>query len=130
MADAQLRIPIVFWQNSVTGQLLMGAPQQFPAPPYHVKIVCHTAHEAERYSRTMREQEASREAMEDEQREQIEGEMLRNLRSHMHSQMANARNAMNRDFLRIFLERQEKQVNKNRTVRTSYLHSEGYEAGH
>jgi hypothetical protein len=129
MNAVQLRVKIVFWQNNVTGQLLMGAPEQFPAPPYHTKIVCHTANEAEHYSRLMREQEISREAMIDEQREEIEGEMLRNLRGHMHHQMAHARNAMNRDFLRIFLERQEKQINKRKTTRTSYLHAEAHEAG-
>jgi hypothetical protein len=108
----------------------MGAPEQWPAPPYYNKIVCHTAHEAERYSQKMREQEASREAMIDEERDAIEGEMLRNLRGHMHSQIANARNNMNRDFLRIWLERQERMVSRTQIRRESYLHAEGYEYGH
>jgi hypothetical protein len=130
MNYAQLATKVVFWQHAVTGQLVMGAPENFPAPPYHSKIICHTAQEAERYSQLMREQEASREAMIDEERDRIEGEMIRNLRGHMHSQMANARNAMNRDFLRIWLERQEKLVNKVRHRRESYLHAEAFERGH
>jgi len=122
-------IRVVFWQNAITGELLMGAPEQFAAPPYHNKIVCNTAHEAERYSQLMRQQEQSREAMIDEERDRVEGEMIRNLRGHMHNQMANARNAMNRDFLRIWMERQEKSISKTHTKRESYLHAEGYEHG-
>ena len=121
---------IVFWQHQFTGQLLMGLPEPYPAPPYYNKLVAHTAHEAERYSQLMREQEAVRESMVDERREQIEGEMLRNLRSHMHNQIANAKNNMNRDFLRIFLKRQESAVDKTKTKRISYLHSEAFESGH
>jgi hypothetical protein len=126
----QLKIKVIFWQHGITGQLVMGAPEGYPAPPFYNKIVCNTAHEAEHYSRLMRDQEASRESMIDEEREGIEGEMIRNLRSHMHHQMAHARNAMNRDFLRIWLERQERMVNKTRSERVSYLHAEGFESGH
>lgn len=130
MNNTQLAIKVIFWQNQISGQLVMGAPEPFPAPRFYNKIVCRTAHEAERYSQMMRDQEASREAMIDEQRDAIEGEMIRNLRSHMHNQIANARNAMNADFLRIWLQRQEAMVNKTRSTRTSYLHSEGFEIGH
>jgi hypothetical protein len=121
---------ITFWQHQISGQIVMGLPEMYPAPPYHNKLVAHTAHEAEHYSQMMREQEASREAMIDEQRERIEGEMIRNLRSHMHNQMANAKNAMNRDFLRIYLQRQEHAIDKTKTKRVSYLHSEAFESGH
>lgn len=120
---------ITFWMDTRTGQLTMGLPEEFPAPPFYEKIVCGTAHEAEKYSARMRQQEASREAMKDEEREQVEGEIIRNLRGHMHNQMANARNAMNRDFLRLFLKRQEQAVNKTKMKRESYLHSEAYESG-
>jgi hypothetical protein len=130
MSDVQLRTKICFWQNGITGQIVMGAPEQFPAPPFHTKIICGTVHEAERVSQLMREQEASREALIDEERDRVEGEMIRNLRGHMHHQMANARNAMNKDFLRIWLDRQERMVDKTRSKRESYLHAEAYERGH
>src|SRR5690348_15464747 len=98
-----LAVKIVFWLDTLTGLYKMGLPEQFPAPPYHEKIVCATAHEAERISAIIRQQEASLEARKDEEREEVEGRYLRNLRSHMHNQIANARNAMNRDFLKYFL---------------------------
>jgi hypothetical protein len=128
--NAQLSTPIVFWQDSISGQIVMGLPERFPAPPYYNKLVARTAHDAEHYSQMMREQEASREAIVDEQREETETAMLRNLRSHMHSQMANARNAMNRDFLKIWLERHSDYKDPTKTKRESYLHAEGFEAGH
>lgn len=127
MNNAQLRVKIVFYQHQINGQVVMGFPENFPAPPYYNKIVCHTAHEAEHWSQVMREQEASREAMIDEQRDQIEGEIKRNLRSHMHSQIANARNNKNRDFLKIWLERDAAMADKTKTKRESYLHAEAYE---
>jgi hypothetical protein len=130
MNNVQLRVKVVFWQHAITGELVMGAPEPWPAPPYYNKIVCHTAHEAETYSQKMREQEASREAMIDEERDRVEGEMIRNLRSHMHSQIANARNAKNADFLRYWLKKQETMVNKTREERVSYLHAEAFEHGH
>ena len=129
MRNAQLKVKIVFWLDTRSGQLTMGLPENFPAPPFYEKVICGTAHEAERCSQKMREQEAAREALIDEERERVEGELVRNLRSHMFNQMANARNAMNRDFLRMYLERQEGAINKTRTKRESYLHSEGYEHG-
>lgn len=126
----QLDTKVVFWQHGLTGQLVMGAPERWPAPPYYNKIICNTAHEAEHWSQTMREQEASRERMIDEEREQVEGELIRNLRSHMHHQILNARDQKNRDFLRYWLEKQERMVDKTRSKRESYLHAEAYEHGH
>ena len=129
LRNAQLSKPVVFWQHSVTGQIVMGLPENYPAPEFYNKLVAHTAHDAERWSQMMREQESAKEAMIDEEREAIEGEILRNLRGHMHSQMANARNAMNRDFLRIWLERQDSFLDRTKTKRESYLHTEAFEQG-
>ena len=127
--NAGLSKSICFWQHQITGQIVMGLPENFPSPPYYNKLVAHTAHEAERYSQMMREQEALRESMIDEEREAIEGEIVRNLRSHMHNQIANARNNMNRDFLKIWLERNDHYVDRTKTKRESYLHLEAFEQG-
>lgn len=129
MRNIQLATKIIFYQHTVTGQITMGFPEQFPAPPYYNKIVCQTAHDAESWSQKMREQEVAREAMIDEEREAIEGEMLRNLRSHMHNQIANARNNKNRDFLKIWMERADRIPSKTKMKRESYLHAEAFERG-
>jgi hypothetical protein len=128
--NAQLSRKIVFWRDTLTNNIKMGLPEEFPAPDWHEKIVCSTAHEAEHWSQKMREQEALREQMEDEKREEIEGRLRANLRSHMMHLMANARNNLNREFLRKHLESYESRPDKTRMRRESYLHAEGYEKGH
>ena len=78
----------------------------------------------------MRKQEAVKTQMENEQREMIEGPIRANLRSFMYHQMANARNNINREFLRRHLELYDQRPDKTKMDRISYLHSEGYEKGH
>ncbi len=128
--NAQLSRKIVFWLNTTNGQLVMGLPEEYPAPTFYEKIVCNTAHDAERLSQRMREQEAEREAMEDENREYIEAELVRNLRGHIHAQIAKARDWKNREFLQRHLELYDQRQAKWKWKRESYLHAEGYEHGH
>lgn len=127
--NAQLGTKIVFWRDTLTGNIKMGLPVEFPAPDFHEKIVCNTAHDAEHWSQVMRNQEASREQMEDEKREEIESRLKANLRSHILHLMANARNNLNREFLRRHLEAYDNRPDKTRMRRESYLHAEAYEKG-
>ena len=127
--NAQLQTKIVYWYNGTSGEIRMGLPEDFPAPYGFEKIVCNSAHEAEIWSERMRRWEAVKEQMEDEQREMIEGPIRDNLRSYMHHQMANARNNMNREFLRRHLELYDKKPDKTKSKRVSYLHAEAFEKG-
>jgi hypothetical protein len=127
--NAQLTTKIVFWHDGTRGEIRMGLPEHFPAPDGFEKIVCNTAHEAEIWSERMRQWEAYKYQMEDEQREMIEGPIRDNLRSYMRHQMANARNNLNRDFLRQHLESYGARPDKTRMRRESYLHAEAYEKG-
>ena len=128
--NAQISTKIVYWYDGTTGEIRMGLPENFPAPYGFEKIVCNTAHEAEVWSERMRKQEAIKQQMEDEERELIEGQLRSNLRSHIHHQMANARNNINREFLRRHLELYDKRQDRWKMTRESYLHNEGYEQGH
>lgn len=128
--NIQLRNKICFWYDGTTGEIRMGLPESFPAPYGFEKIVCNSAHEAEVWSERMRKQEAVKTQMENEQREMIEGPIRANLRSFMYHQMANARNNINREFLRRHLELYDQRPDKTKMDRISYLHSEGYEKGH
>jgi hypothetical protein len=128
--NAQLARKIVYWYDETTGDIRMGLPEQFPAPRGFQKIVCNSAHEAETWSERMRRWERIKQQMEDEQRELVEGPIRANLRSYMHHQMANARNNMNREFLRQHLEQYGARPDKTKTTRESYLHAEGFEHGH
>jgi hypothetical protein len=127
--NAQLATKIVFWHDGTRGEIRMGLPEQFPAPAGFEKIVCNTMHEAEVWSERMRKWEAYKYQMEDEQREMIEGPIRANLRSYMRHQMANARNNLNRDFLRQHLESYGNRPDKTKMRRESYLHAEAYEKG-
>jgi hypothetical protein len=128
--NAQLTTKIVYWYDGTTGEIRMGLPEQFPAPYGFEKIVCNSVHEAEMWSERMRQREAEKLALEDEQREMVEGPIRANLRSYMHHQMANARNNLNREFLRRHLELYDKRPDRTKSNHVSYLHAEGYERGH
>jgi hypothetical protein len=130
MANAQLSRKIVFWVDTIKGTIKMGMPEEYPAPPFHEKIICGTAHEAEHWSQKMREQEALLDRMNLEEREEKEGRMKAEIRSHIHHLIANGRNSLNRDFLRTYLNKFGDQDYKWKSKRESYLHAEGYERGH
>jgi hypothetical protein len=127
--NAQLTTKIVFWYDGTRGEVRMGLPEQFPAPDGFEKIVCSTAHEAEAWSERMRKWEAFKCQLEDEQREMIEGPIRDTLRRYMQHQMANARNNLNREFLRRHLEAYGNRPDKTKMRRESYLHAEAYEKG-
>lgn len=130
MADVQLRTKRIFWHDGTTGEIRMGLPEIYPAPPGFEKIACATAHEAELWSERMRRWEFHKQQMEDEQREMIEGPIRDNLRKHILHLASNARNNMNRDFLLMHLKQYDMRPDLTRTRRESYLHAEGYERNH
>ncbi len=128
--NAQMGKKVVYWLDTLSGQIKMGLPEEYPAPVFHEKIVCGSVFEAERWSQKMRNQEAERDRLEDEKRDEIEGRMRANHRNHILHLMANARNNMNREFLRRHLELYDRRPDLTREQRVSYLHAEGYEHGH
>ncbi len=128
--NAQLFKKIVYWYNGTSGEIRMGLPEQFPAPAGFEKKVCNSAHEAEAWSERMRRWETVKMQMEDEQREMIEGPVRDEIRRELLHQMANARNNLNREFLRQHLVKYDQRPNRIKMDRISYLHSEGFEHGH
>ena len=126
--NAYLSKPVVYWLNTINGDIKMGLPDNYPAPPYHEKIVCNTVWDVDHWSQKMREQERVRQQMDDDKRGAIEERMRGEIRSHMHHLMANSRNNMNRDFLRRYIEKSDRLPNDpTRWNRESFLHIEGYE---
>ena len=127
--DALLSQKVCYWHDGTSGEIRQGLPENYPAPHGFEKIVCNTAHEAELWSTRMRRWEAVKQAMEDEQREMIEGPIRANLRKHIQHLASNARNNMNRDFLLMHLKNYDSRPDLTKTRRVSYLHSEGFEQG-
>jgi hypothetical protein len=127
--NAQLATKIVFWLDTLNGQIKMGLPEEYPAPDFHEKIICNTAHEAEWWSEKMRQQEIRKQQMEDAEREEVEGRIRKQSRDHIYHLMANARNNVNREFLRRHLELYEQRPDRTQMHTESYLHAEAYEKG-
>jgi hypothetical protein len=127
MANAQMRTKIIYYCDRKTGEILMGLPECFAAPPGYEKIVCNNAYEAERWSALMRKWDEVKHQVIQEKREAIEGPMRKHLREEMFHNMANARNTINREFLRIHLEHQDKKQNPWEYKRKSFLGAEGFE---
>lgn len=130
MRNAYLSKPVVFWLDTISGTVKMGLPEQFPALPYHEKIVCNTVWDIERWSEKMRQQDRIKQQVDDETRGALEERTRGEIRSHIHNLMANSRNNFNRDFLRGYLRKTEnKQGDPTKWGRESFLHIEGYESG-
>jgi hypothetical protein len=129
MPNVQLSKKIVYYYNGTNGEIRMGLPENWPAPHGFEKIICTSAHEAEKWSERLRQYNLFKERLKDEEREIIEGQWRSEIRSHMHHVMANSRNNINREYVRRYMERMEKK-DKTKTVREEYNHAEGYEQGH
>lgn len=129
MPNAQLAKKPVFWENPLTRELRMGLPEQFPAPYGWEKIVCGTAMQAEWYSNELRKQEKIKHEVKMAERHAIEAPIEAQLRAHTQNLMANARNNVNREFLRRSLELMDKKGKPWEWKRECYLHSEAFEQG-
>lgn len=128
--NAQLSTKIVFYRHVKTGRIMMGCPEQFPAPKGFEKIVCATTQEAERWSERLRSQDNQDEKLSEYERECIEGPLREYARQELQHRMANARNNLNREFCRYALEQLDLRAARGKTIRESYLHVEAFEEGH
>ena len=126
---AQMDKKVVFFKDS-SGRIMAGMPENIPAPKGYEKIVCGSAMEAERYSSLQRRQEQVEHRYQQEQRGAVEGQFAEELRSEMRTKMANARNNLNKDFMRRALQRMDGKTDPTAYERESYLHSEAYERNH
>ena len=126
---AQLGKKPTFYRDA-SGKIMGGLPENIPAPKGYEKIVCGSALEAERYSSLQRRQEQIEHRYQQEQRGAVEGQFAEELRSEMRTKMANARNNLNKDFMRRAIERMDGKKDPTAYERESYLHSEAYERHH
>lgn len=127
--NAQLGTKIVYYTNSKTGEIRMGAPENFPVSKGFQKVVCNSTSEAERWSDRLRQYNHGKESKIDEQREKIEGEFAKEHRSQIHHLMSNSKSKYGKVFLQKHLERMDRAESSRRMTREEYLHSEAYEKG-
>ena len=128
-SQAQIGKKVTFYKDS-SGRIMTGMPENLPAPMGYEKIVCGSAREAERYSSLQRQQEGYDHRRQQEERGAIEGQFRDEIRSEMRTKMANARNPVNREFMRRALERMDNKGDPTAYQRESYLHAEGFEKNH
>ena len=135
LKPAKKVVNIVFWFSRKIDHIRVGAPEWFPIPPNlrllgYEKIVCRTAKEVERWSQKMRDQDRREREQSDEQRAAFEGQILAKMSSDLQHQMANARNAINKDFCRqALVQLDEYQDRRLKEKIESMMHLEGFEDG-
>lgn len=129
MKPAVKRISVVFYFNSKLNRIMVGFPEQFPAPNGWQKIVCTTAAEVDLYDKRLREQEKFDNEMSDDQRDAIEAPMEDYARKELVTLMLNARTPLNREFCRFALQQLDEKKAKRKTRQESYMHIVGYEQG-
>jgi hypothetical protein len=129
MGKAQLDKKVVFYKDA-SGKIMSGMPENLPAPRGYEKIICNSAHEAERFSELQRRQERFEHRRQQEERGQIEGHFQKEWRSEAYNLMVNARDSKNREFMRRALERNAQRGDPTAFERESYLHAEGFEQNH
>lgn len=131
--NVQMTKKIVYYFSNPTrggtGEILMGLPEQFAAPVGYEKIVCNTAREAELWSGRLRVWEGIKEEIGHLARKQRQQPIRESIMSEMRHNMANARNNINKDFMRRAIEKADKATDPLDYRRESMLHAEGYEKG-
>jgi hypothetical protein len=127
--NAQMAVKVIFWYNPRTDHILQGAPERFDPIYGYQKIVCNHAHEAEAWSARLCAQDKRMAELNDLEREMVEGPMRADIRRELKDRIYKARDGLNKMLLERALQELEKAETRGKTVRESYLHQEGFEAG-
>jgi hypothetical protein len=123
--------PTVYHQGQQgTGEIIMGLPEAYAAPPGFEKIVCQTAMDAERWSSRMRVWDEAKEKIALMYQRQQEEKQYQDICREMTSKITSASNQVNRDFAIQAYENFKKHYEDRMQgmERTSFLHSEAYSA--
>ena len=126
-SKAQLGHKPSFYFNFRTGEIMTGGPEHASAPRGYEKVTCNSALEAERWSGKQRQWDRAKHARIQEERAPIEEAKHAEIRAEMHHRMSNARNNVNREFMRRAIETSDGRPSPWRYERESYLHSEAHE---
>ena len=132
--NAQLSKPICYYFSNPsvyggTGEIIMGLPEQYAAPPGFEKIVCTSTAAAEKWSARMRVWEKTKEEIAQMYQRHQEEEQVKQIRSDMWNAIANAKDSTNREFMVQALKNFDKRYeDRFAMTRESFLHSEAYSA--
>jgi hypothetical protein len=132
--NAQLAKAIVFYFSNPsvyggTGEIIMGLPEQYAAPPGFEKVVCRSAAAAEKWSARMRKWEETKEEIAQMYQRHQEEKQFKAVLSDIDNKIANARDNINRDFMiQARANAVKRYEDRFAMTRESFLHSEAYSA--
>ena len=132
--NAQLSKPVCYYFSNPsvyggTGEIIMGLPEQYAAPPGFEKIVCTSAAAAEKWSARMRKWEETKEEIAQMYQRHQEEKQFKAVLSDIDNKIANARDNINRDFMiQARANAVKRYEDRFAMTRESFLHSEAYSA--
>ena len=132
--NAQLSKPVCYYFSNPsvyggTGEIIMGLPEQYAAPPGFEKIVCTSAAAAEKWSARMRKWEETKEEIAQMYQRHQEEKQFKAVLSDIDNKIANARDNINRDFMiQARANAVKRYEDRFAMKRESFLHSEAYSA--
>lgn len=134
LRPAQKRLAVVFYFQKSSGRIIVGFPDNFPIPPSFAKvgfekIVCRTASDLDLWDKKFREQEKREDEMTDEAREAFEGPIRAWARQELVTAYMNARNALNKTFCKMALDKLDEDEKRRKMTKESYMHVCGFEDG-
>jgi hypothetical protein len=132
--NAQLSKPVCYYFSNPsvyggTGEIIMGLPEQYAAPPGFEKIVCTSTAAAEKWSARMRKWEETKEEIAQMYQRHQEEKQFKAVLSDIDNKIANARDNINRDFMiQARANAVKRYEDRFAMTRESFLHSEAYSA--
>jgi hypothetical protein len=132
--NAQLSKPVCYYFSNPsvyggTGEIIMGLPEQYAAPPGFEKIVCTSTAAAEKWSARMRKWEETKEEIAQMYQRHQEEKQFKAVLSDIDNKIANARDSINRDFMiQARANAVKRYEDRFAMKRESFLHSEAYSA--
>jgi len=132
--NAQLSKPVCYYFSNPsvyggTGEIIMGLPEQYAAPPGFEKVVCTSAAAAEKWSARMRKWEETKEEIAQMYQRHQEEKQFKAVLSDIDNKIANARDNINRDFMiQARANAVKRYEDRFAMKRESFLHSEAYSA--
>jgi hypothetical protein len=120
--------PVVFWRQKKTSFIMLPADPNCQAPAGFDKIECIHAHEADKWSSRLRDQEKRLREMSEEERynfeEPIRSAMLRELEDNFRK----ANDPVNREFIAASIKLiKERRARQQTTIQESYMRFESKE---
>lgn len=132
--NAQLSKSVVYYFSNPsvyggTGEIIMGLPEQYAAPPGFEKVVCTSTAAAEKWSARMRKWEETKEEIAQMHQRHQEKKQFKAVLSDIDNKIANARDNINRDFMiQARANAVKRYEDRFAMTRESFLHSEAYSA--